>query len=187
MVRFGEELPLTPLPSRPARAGNAVLVVGCAGEHLVLLDLLGAPHPQIRSYFPDTAWLFDSLISAESSLLSANVIGGEGGGGEGGDGQPAGLGRESFFRPRSAGERALGYMGDDHVPFLQRGVSVLHVIAEPFPRVWHTLGVRSFVFPSYHHVHRLLTDILRRTTRRLYTSRLCGGGTSSCAFSWCSI
>jgi hypothetical protein len=32
-------------------------------------------------------------------------------------------------------------MGDDHLPFLRRGVSVLHVIAEPFPRVWHTLGV----------------------------------------------
>ncbi|KZV63737.1 hypothetical protein PENSPDRAFT_589435 [Peniophora sp. CONT] len=105
-------------------------------EHLVLLDLLGSPHPQIRSYFPDTAWLFDSLISAEDALLSANIIGGEGGAGGGG----AGLGRESFFKPRSAGERAIGYMGDDHVPFLKRGVSVLHVIAEPFPRVWHTLG-----------------------------------------------
>ena len=105
-------------------------------EHLVLLDLLGAQHPQIRSYFPDTAWLFDTLIAAEDALLSANLIGGEGG-----EGLMSGFGRESFFRPRVGGERALGYMGDDHVPFLNRGVSVLHLIAEPFPRVWHTLGV----------------------------------------------
>lgn len=31
-------------------------------------------------------------------------------------------------------------MGDDHLPFLRRGVSVLHVIAEPFPHVWHTIN-----------------------------------------------
>lgn len=28
---------------------------------------------------------------------------------------------------------------DDHVPFLARGVEVLHVIPTPFPRVWHTM------------------------------------------------
>lgn len=28
---------------------------------------------------------------------------------------------------------------DDHVPFLARGVEVLHVIPTPFPGVWHTM------------------------------------------------
>lgn len=28
---------------------------------------------------------------------------------------------------------------DDHVPFLARGVEVLHIIPTPFPRVWHTM------------------------------------------------
>jgi len=27
---------------------------------------------------------------------------------------------------------------DDHIPFLRRGVRVLHLIPLPFPRVWHT-------------------------------------------------
>ena len=55
----------------------------------------------------------------------------------------------SFFVPRTGREASMGYVGDDHVPFLRRGVSVLHVIAEPFPRVWHTLAVRT-PFPSSH-------------------------------------
>lgn len=30
-----------------------------------------------------------------------------------------------------------GRIGDDHVPFMERGVEVLHIIPNPFPRVWH--------------------------------------------------
>ena len=29
-------------------------------------------------------------------------------------------------------------MEDDHIPFLRRGVPVLHVISVPFPPTWHT-------------------------------------------------
>jgi glutaminyl-peptide cyclotransferase len=35
--------------------------------------------------------------------------------------------------------RSGGYVLDDHVPFLQRGVEVLHLIPAPFPRVWHEI------------------------------------------------
>jgi glutaminyl-peptide cyclotransferase len=101
-------------------------------EHLVLIDLLGAAHPRVRSYFPDTAWLFDALIDAETRLRAAGTI------------DPAAVGDRSFFVPRSAGDVSLGYMGDDHLPFIHRGVSVLHIITEPFPRVWHTLGVSIY-------------------------------------------
>ena len=97
-------------------------------EHLVLLDLLGAAHPQVHSYFPDTAWLFDALASAETRLRHAGIL-------------DAGKLGHSFFRSRAAADQSQSYMGDDHVPFLRRGVSVLHVIAEPYPAVWHTLGV----------------------------------------------
>ena len=99
-------------------------------EHLILLDLIGAPHPRVRSYFPDTAWLFDMLVSAETRLRAAGILDADA------------LGR-SFFSTRTGGDVSLGYMGDDHLPFLHRGVSVLHVITEPFPHVWHTLGVST--------------------------------------------
>ncbi len=36
-------------------------------EHVVLLDLLGAPHPLVHSYLPDTAWLFDELVRASAT------------------------------------------------------------------------------------------------------------------------
>jgi glutaminyl-peptide cyclotransferase len=101
-------------------------------EHLVLLDLLGAANPRVHSYFPDTGWLFDSLISAETRLRDAGIL----------DATKLG---HSFFRPRTATDRSQSYMGDDHLPFLHRGVSVLHLIADPFPTVWHTLGVSTYL------------------------------------------
>lgn len=29
---------------------------------------------------------------------------------------------------------------DDHIPFMARGVEVLHIIPTPFPSVWHTMA-----------------------------------------------
>ncbi|KAF7980168.1 hypothetical protein HWV62_39637 [Athelia sp. TMB] len=101
-------------------------------EHLILLDLLGSPKPHIRSFFPDTAWLFDALVSAESRLFQSGAFS-----------YPEGTSLttiESFFIPRTGKEISAGYIGDDHLPFMHRGVNVLHLIPEPFPRVWHTLG-----------------------------------------------
>jgi len=99
-------------------------------EHLILLDLLGASSPKIRSYFPDTGWLFDHLLSAERRLAESGafVYADE----------KDNFG--SFFTPRQGKQVSIGYVGDDHVPFLHKGVNVLHVIAEPFPRVWHKLS-----------------------------------------------
>ena len=119
---------LPPHPKRRLISASSPSTPLSTIEHLVLLDLLGAPHPQVRSYFPDTAWLFDVLASAEMRLRDAGIL------------DATTLGR-SFFHSRAAGDINLAYMGDDHLPFLHRGVSVLHVIAEPFPHVWHTLGV----------------------------------------------
>jgi glutaminyl-peptide cyclotransferase len=101
-------------------------------EHLILLDLLGAVKPRIRSYFPDTGWLFDGLVSVEHRLTESGAF----------VYADEKHNWDSFFTPRTGKEVSIGYVGDDHVPFLRKGVSVLHIIAEPFPRVWHTLGVR---------------------------------------------
>ncbi|KAF8447812.1 hypothetical protein L210DRAFT_3390978 [Boletus edulis BED1] len=98
-------------------------------EHLILLDLLGAPSPSVRSYFTDTAWLFDSLASAERRLHESGVLI---------DSEDAAT-FQSFFVPRRGNEFNYGYIADDHIPFLQRGVNVLHLIPYPFPSVWHTL------------------------------------------------
>ncbi|KAI0293610.1 glutaminyl-peptide cyclotransferase-like protein [Russula brevipes] len=118
---------LSPHPKRRLLSAATPETMLSTIEHLVLVDLLGAANPQVRSYFPDTAWLFDALASAETRLRDAGVL----------DGAAVG---PSFFRSRGAHDINLSYMADDHLPFLRRGVSVLHIIAEPFPHVWHTLG-----------------------------------------------
>jgi glutaminyl-peptide cyclotransferase len=100
-------------------------------EHLVLLDLLGNARPRIRSYFLSTAWLFDSLASAERRLGLSGVF----------DDGKAWDTQDSYFVPRTGREHNEGYIEDDHVPFLRKGVNILHVIASPFPLVWHTLKV----------------------------------------------
>ena len=104
-------------------------------EHLILLDLLGAPQPSLRSFFLDTAWLFDALVDAEKRL-------GDSGAFSYGEEKSMAPGKwRSYFRPRTNSLYNMGYIGDDHAPFLHRGVPILHLIAEPFPRVWHTLKV----------------------------------------------
>ncbi|KAG8748703.1 hypothetical protein FRC10_000094 [Ceratobasidium sp. 414] len=101
-------------------------------EHFVLLDLLGAARPLIRSYFPSTGWLFDEMASAETRLGAAGVL----------DEKDFKWDphRSGFFIPRTGYQASWGGIEDDHLPFLERGVNILHVIASPFPRVWHTLA-----------------------------------------------
>lgn len=104
-------------------------------EHLILLDLLGAYNPLIRSYFPDTGWMFDALIDIEKRL-------GDSGAFEYGEDKSMAPGSwRTWFVPRKQYNYGFGHIGDDHVPFLKKGVSVMHIISEPFPRVWHTMRV----------------------------------------------
>ncbi|KAF7363790.1 Peptide hydrolase [Mycena sanguinolenta] len=101
-------------------------------EHLILLDLLGAENPLIRSYTLDTAWLFDALVSVELRLGASGAFA---------YGEEQGMAPDkwsSFFYKRTTADKNFGGIGDDHVPFLQKGVDVLHLITSPFPIVWHT-------------------------------------------------
>ncbi|KAH9945816.1 uncharacterized protein BXZ73DRAFT_95337 [Epithele typhae] len=101
-------------------------------EHLILLDLLGAKQPMIRSSFLDTAWLFDRIASVEQRLADSGAFTYER------NGVKVEESFKPYFLPRNA-RQAFGGIEDDHIPFLRLGVSVLHIIANPFPRVWHTL------------------------------------------------
>jgi glutaminyl-peptide cyclotransferase len=38
------------------------------------------------------------------------------------------------------GSFGYGGISDDHLPFMFRGVPILHMIPSPFPAVWHTLN-----------------------------------------------
>lgn len=123
-------------------------------SHLVLLDLLGAPNPLIRSFFPNTGWLFDEFMHSEDRLGRAGILW------PGLDQDRYSAQREqygarerSFFVPRNAAgmQMQAGSIEDDHLPFMRAGVPIVHMIAVPFPSVWHTIKVpRPFVERQFH-------------------------------------
>ncbi|XP_069841686.1 glutaminyl-peptide cyclotransferase-like protein [Dendropsophus ebraccatus] len=101
----------------PGGAGSKLDAI----DLFVLLDLLGAPDPLILSHFSETRGHFMRLFSIEKRLHGLGLL----------DAHPVDA---PYFRP----DLYFGPVEDDHVPFLRRGVPVLHVIATPFPSVWHT-------------------------------------------------
>lgn len=94
----------------------------------VLLDLLGAPEPTIPSYFPGTHWAYRHLAGIEKRMRKLGLL----------ESRP----KRPFLPESEKGEGARfygGYVQDDHVPFMRRGVDILHLIPSPFPPVWHTM------------------------------------------------
>lgn len=98
----------------------------------VLLDLLGLENPAIPSYFKTTHWAYQHLADVETRLRGMGVMFSR---------HPDRLPDEAAFmkeRNKKDTEYWLGgAIGDDHTPFMQRGVEVMHLIPHPFPWVWH--------------------------------------------------
>eukprot|EP00802_Teleaulax_amphioxeia_P012865 Tamp_12910.p1 GENE.Tamp_12910~~Tamp_12910.p1 ORF type:complete len:519 (-),score=56.95 Tamp_12910:212-1768(-) len=92
---------------------------------MALLDLLGAAHPQLTWHFSSTRTLFDHMQNSESRARAQGLMKGAGG-------------SRSAEYLSTTGNR--GAISDDHLPWLQRGVPILHLIASPFPSVWHTVN-----------------------------------------------
>uniref|UniRef100_A0A8C2PDV7 Glutaminyl-peptide cyclotransferase n=1 Tax=Capra hircus TaxID=9925 RepID=A0A8C2PDV7_CAPHI len=89
---------------------------------LVLLDLIGAPYPTFPNFFPNTARWFGRLEAIEHGLHELGLLKDH-------------SSERRYFRNYGYG----GVIQDDHIPFLRRGVPVLHLISSPFPEVWHTM------------------------------------------------
>lgn len=116
----------TPSPVTPQRDALASIDV------LILLDLLGQAGTTIHNFFADTAWLFDNFVQVEERL------GQEGHLWEGEQGaywdQVGATGTRSrrIFKPRASTTQSYyGGIEDDHLPFLAKGVPILHLIAVP--------------------------------------------------------
>ena len=93
----------------------------------LLLDLLGSRNPQIPSYYKITHWAYKKMADLEKRFRDHSLF--------------ASSGSTWFYDLDKSNDRWLGGMiGDDHVPFLARGVDVLHLIPSPFPPVWHKMS-----------------------------------------------
>lgn len=89
----------------------------------MLLDLLGSSSPSVPSYFATTHWAYRALSTVESRMRSLNLLESS---------------SSMHFLPDVNKTMAYSGISDDHLPFIWRGVETLHVIPQPFPRVWHT-------------------------------------------------
>lgn len=94
----------------------------------VLLDLLGAKGSTVPSYFKTTHWAYLLLADLETRLRKAEVF----------KSSPNTLFLNEADK-KDNGRWIGGAIEDDHIPFQSRGVEILHLIAYPFPRVWHNI------------------------------------------------
>ncbi|XP_042202305.1 glutaminyl-peptide cyclotransferase-like [Callorhinchus milii] len=111
----------------------------------VLLDLLGAPEPFFLNHFRSSSRWFNRLLNIEKRLHKLGEL------------QQHPLELTYFNR-----ELYYGPVEDDHIPFLQKGVPVLHLIATPFPQVWHTVEdtAERLHTPTIHNLCKILTIFL---------------------------
>lgn len=101
-------------------------------ELFVLLDLLGSKDPYIQSFYPTTHWAYQNIGDLEQRLRAV--------------GQFKSTGADPWFVDTLKTYQEVeptGGLEDDHIPFLARGVEVVHVIDftpyRGFPSVWHTI------------------------------------------------
>lgn len=114
----------------------------------LLLDLLGSGSPSIPSYFKTTHWAYKNMAKLEDRLRQHSLFASS-------PNQPTkkNPSRTDLANPRLQHEEPQwlndidksndrwmgGLIGDDHLPFMARGVDVLHIIPSPFPIVWHKI------------------------------------------------
>lgn len=107
-------------------------------EVLVLLDLVGAVNSKFKNFYFNTESLHGGLVQIERDLRKENLL----------------ENRNNMFLP----EYAHGLIDDDHRPFLEKDVPVLHLIATPFPPQWHknTDTATNLHWPSIRNFNRIL-------------------------------
>ncbi|KAJ4326420.1 hypothetical protein N0V94_000095 [Neodidymelliopsis sp. IMI 364377] len=112
-------------------------------ELFVLLDLLGSSGPRVPSYFKTTHWAYKHMANVEDRLRKLKLM-------RSSPNHPERMAKRANKKPRAEphflyeenkAENSFigGFVQDDHVPFMARGVEILHIIPSPFPRVWHEI------------------------------------------------
>ena len=96
----------------------------------LLLDLLGAQDPSIPSYYKTTHWAYQLMARLEQRLRQLDLF-------------KSGKDTTWFPDQEKSSDASAHFpsyiMQDDHIPFMARGVEVLHLIPLRFPAVWHRI------------------------------------------------
>lgn len=113
----------------------------------VLLDLLGEKSPRVPSFYETTHWAYQHMATLEKRLRSLSLFASARDNPSKRSAQDRSArqdprkGRNPMFLYDSDKKEGViaGMILDDHVPFMARGVEVLHIIPVPFPGVWHKI------------------------------------------------
>lgn len=89
----------------------------------MLLDLLGSRNPSIPSFYKHTNWAHKNLGRLQHKFQSGSMSKAD---------------KVDWF-PQPGQFFLAGQIGDDHLPFFDFGVPVLHLIPVPFPDTWHKI------------------------------------------------
>ena len=95
----------------------------------VLLDLLGSASPHIPSYFMTTHWAYQGMAKVEQRMRKLGIL----------ESHPSPSPNFLTDMDKLSVGFSMGFVEDDHVPFMARGVDILHIIPTPFPPVWHSM------------------------------------------------
>ncbi|KAI9726923.1 MAG: hypothetical protein M1828_000271 [Chrysothrix sp. TS-e1954] len=104
----------------------------------VLLDLLGSANPNVPSYYLTTHWAYRNMAKLERRLRDLGLFKSSAQ-----DDTPSTSNKQYFLPDIDKSEENFFASGieDDHIPFLARGVEVLHIIPSPFPYgIWHEMA-----------------------------------------------
>eukprot|EP00668_Euglena_longa_P015937 GGOE01020117.1.p1 GENE.GGOE01020117.1~~GGOE01020117.1.p1 ORF type:complete len:419 (-),score=36.36 GGOE01020117.1:174-1430(-) len=110
----------------------------------VLLDLLGDPSSTLRGLSMDTHSEYLWLPAIETGLRQRGLL--------------------HRPHPHFMAELRAALIEDDHLPFLRRGVPVVHLIPIPFPHVWHTArdNLDALSFSTIYDLTLVLTEFARQ-------------------------
>lgn len=105
------------------------------------------PDPQFYSFFADTERWHSHFVDIEARLAHAGQLPQH---------DNSGI-TTRYARGFFQNQATRSFIEDDHVPFLQRGVPILHVIPLPFPDEWHTMqdGWDAVDFTTTENLNRL--------------------------------
>lgn len=108
-------------------------------DAFVLMDLLGAKDTVINSYYENTDWMHKHLNKLEKIYRSGTDTKTKKAKQMRSNKRRSSDYKPFFPRSESTSFHMANFLSDDHLPFLHRGVPILHLIPLPFPSVWHTL------------------------------------------------
>lgn len=115
-----------------------------AMDIFVLLDLIGHRDIKFSNFFDRTTGrTYNRLRDIETELVRSYKLNSN---------------QDTFKQTTFTSSLPYGHIEDDHIPFLNYDVPILHLISVPFPPTWHTINDNeaNLDFPTINHIRNVM-------------------------------